>query len=51
MLAVMLSAQVETAEIRCPAYAEDPPWRPMTCWILSRMGEPPDRDHQRSEAK
>ncbi|MBI4093182.1 MAG: hypothetical protein HY420_04630 [Candidatus Kerfeldbacteria bacterium] len=29
--------------IECPAYPGDPPWRPITCWILSRLGEPPTR--------
>lgn len=31
------------APILCPAYPSDPPWRPMTCYIWTRMGEPPDR--------
>lgn len=32
--------------VRCPAYHGDPPWRPITCYILSRMGIPPDRAPQ-----
>jgi len=27
----------------CPQYPGDPPWRPMTCWMLARLGIPPDR--------
>lgn len=29
--------------VLCPAYPGDPPWRPMTCFILSRLGQPWDR--------
>ncbi len=30
-------------EVLCPALPDDPPWRPITCYILAHMGEPPNR--------
>jgi hypothetical protein len=28
----------------CPQDPGDPPWRPMTCWMMARLGIPPDPD-------
>ena len=36
------------APILCPAYPGDDPWRWMTCYIWTRMGEPPDRPSLRN---
>ncbi len=42
LLSVVLSvAPVDS--VLCPAYPGDPENRPMLCWILSRLGVPPDR--------
>lgn len=29
--------------VQCPPWPGDPPWRGITCRILSRMGQAPDR--------
>jgi hypothetical protein len=43
LLALQFMSHQPTPTILCPAYPGDPPWRPITCFILTHMGEPPDR--------
>ena len=41
--ALLLIASLEAPPVLCPALPGEPPWRPITCYILSRLGEPDDR--------
>ena len=42
LLAIALEA-APSDSILCPPLLSEPPWRKYTCFILSRMGIPPDR--------
>ena len=44
IVVLMLSTAQKPQPILCPAWPNDPPWRPMTCYMLSRLGEPWDRE-------
>jgi len=41
--ALLLAGSLYVTPVLCPADQNDPPWRPITCYILSRLGEPDDR--------
>lgn len=43
LILLLVLAPIRSDQILCPAYPDDPPWRWMTCFMLSRMGVPPDR--------
>lgn len=42
MIAFALAAVLDSA-VLCPPCPGDPPWRAYTCYILTRLGEPPGR--------
>lgn len=42
-VSIMLNLAPPATPVLCPPYPGDPPWRPMTCFILTRLGTPPDR--------
>ena len=50
MSSVMLALALATQEpaILCPPCPGDPPWRPITCYVLSRL-EPWDREECEGE--
>jgi hypothetical protein len=47
LLSVLLAvaSPEEPKPILCPPYPGDPPWRPITCYMLSHLTVPPDRPY------
>lgn len=53
MNALLLVAALHASpadSVLCPAYPGDPPWRPITCWLLTRLGVPRDRPPFKDES-